>query len=62
MVRILKEDEDRHHRREMEEVVTEYKLGILDPRRNAGLYERVSHAKKQSMGKKAVWNKIINSV
>ncbi len=62
MVRILKEDEDRHHRREMEEVVTEYKLGILDPRRNAGHYERVSYAKKQSMGKKAVWNKIINSV
>jgi len=60
MVRILKEDEDRHHRKDMEDVVTEYKLGIVDPKSGAGIYERVSHSKKQNMGKKAVWKKIIN--
>lgn len=47
MVDAFKREEDLQNRREMEDVIVDYKLGMMDPRRAVAGFEKSSLVKKK---------------
>ncbi len=46
MIKAIKNDDEASNRRELEEMVLDYKLGTMDPGRAAAAFERLGKVKK----------------
>ena len=56
----LKEEDYRLHRQDLEEVVVDYKLGMMDPGRLTAAFERIARVYKINKAKREVMKKIEN--
>ena len=54
----MKKEEDYANRKELEEVVVDYKLGIMDPGRAVAAFERQANIKRNHFGKKQIYAKL----
>jgi hypothetical protein len=52
MIRAIKNEDETSNRRELEEMVLDYKLGTMDPGRAAAAFERIGRIKKTNMAKR----------
>ena len=52
IIKALKKEDEENNRRELEEVIIDYKLGTMDPKRTAASFERMGRAKKINLEKK----------
>ncbi len=59
MILELKKNDDQSYRRELEDVLVEYKLGMMDPGRAVAAYERLDHVKRINLKKKIVFEKVM---
>jgi hypothetical protein len=51
-IKTIKKEDEASNRAELEEVIIDYKLGCMDPKRTAAAFERMGRAKKINMEKK----------
>lgn len=47
MISALKKESEQANRRELEDVVVDYKLGMMDPGRTVAVYEKLANYKKK---------------
>ena len=52
MIRAIKNEDETSNRRELEDMVLDYKLGTMDPGRAAAAFERIGRIKKTNMAKR----------
>jgi hypothetical protein len=62
MLKALKTVEDDANRAELEDVVLDYKLGMMDPGRTCAAYERIDRNKKRNLRKKEIQERIIRNM
>ena len=62
MMSKLKEEDEANNRREFEDVLVEYKLGMLDPGRAAASIEKQNGMRKQNLFKKLMYEKIYRPI
>ncbi len=62
LIKAIKKEDEANNRRELEEVIVEFKLGCMDPKRAAASSERVGRAKKINLEKKQLFAKIFRNI
>jgi hypothetical protein len=62
MIKAIKNDDEQSNRRELEEMVLDYKLGTMDPRRAAAAFEKIGRVKKQNRAKRLMCEKILRNI
>jgi hypothetical protein len=58
MIKAIKNEDETSNRRELEEMVLDYKLGTMDPGRTAAAFERIGRIKRTNMAKRQMYEKI----
>jgi hypothetical protein len=62
MIKAIKNDDEQSNRRELEEMVLDYKLGTMDPRRTGAAFEKIGRVKKQNRAKRLMCEKILRNI
>ena len=62
MINALRKEDEKANRSELEDVIVEYKLGIMDPGRTVAGFEKIAHIKKNNFMKKQMFAKIMRDL
>ncbi len=62
LLKAIKTEDDASNRRELEDVVLDYKLGTMDPGRAAAAFERLNRIKKTNLAKKQMYAKLFRDL